>query len=182
MEHGAVERKRDYRPWRGRRTTTAVAGSPDGKYTLAYEAALLALTQQDATLANLRNRATGLFTVAAFITSFSSAIGLISEERSLSTGVVVGLVVAMAVIGVCAMVVLWPDDDWRFGPSPALLLKASGDEPSIRHRATLGMITASEKNERTLKRRANWYRAGVVVLLVETMLVVAGALAVRQGR
>src|SRR5918998_1535268 len=49
---------------------------PDEALTLAYESTINALREQDSTLSNLRNRATGLLAAAAVGTSFTTALGL----------------------------------------------------------------------------------------------------------
>jgi hypothetical protein len=49
---------------------------PDEALTLAYDSTINALREQDSTLSNLRNRATGLLAAAAVGTSFTTAFGL----------------------------------------------------------------------------------------------------------
>lgn len=49
---------------------------------LAYDEARAALREQDATLANVRNRATGLLAAAAVGTSFGAAVGLLKTDPS----------------------------------------------------------------------------------------------------
>ena len=44
---------------------------------LAYEEARAALKEQDATLSNIRDRATGLLAAAAVGTSFAASVGLL---------------------------------------------------------------------------------------------------------
>ena len=49
---------------------------PEKLYELAYNASIDILKQQDSTLANMRNRASGLLATAALAASFSTSIGL----------------------------------------------------------------------------------------------------------
>lgn len=152
---------------------------PEEKYKLAYDAAILTLTQQDATLGNLRNRATGLFTVAALITSFSSTIGLINKDHPWPIGVLLGLLGTLAGVGVCAMWILLPKSQWNFGPVPEALLEYQGDEQSLRRAAVLGMVDAREENKRAIQWSSRLYVAGSVFLLCETGLVVAAVIVYR---
>src|SRR4051794_3473473 len=55
----------------------ATAPPPNEVIKLAYEEARAALKEQDATLSNIRNRATGLLAAAAVGTSFAAAVGLL---------------------------------------------------------------------------------------------------------
>ncbi|MGW7723280.1 hypothetical protein ACWGJ6_08010 [Streptomyces canus] len=151
----------------------------EGKYGLAYDAGVLALTQQDGTLGGLRNRATGLFTVSTLIASFSSTIGLVQNNHPWPSGVLWGLLAALIVVGWCAMKIVYPESSWDWGPGPAELLMASGDDLTVRHAAAKAMIGAIERNDRALNKRFFWYEVGVVVLLFETMLVVAAGIAYR---
>jgi len=50
---------------------------------LAYEEARAALKEQDATLSNIRNRATGLLAAAAVGTSFAASVGLLCSTPTL---------------------------------------------------------------------------------------------------
>jgi len=47
---------------------------------LAYEEARAGLKEQDSTLSNIRNRATGLLAAAAVATSFAAAVGLLNTD------------------------------------------------------------------------------------------------------
>ncbi len=49
---------------------------PDEVLTLAYDSTINALREQDSTISNLCNRATGLLAAAAVGTSFTTALGL----------------------------------------------------------------------------------------------------------
>ncbi|UUU37618.1 hypothetical protein [Streptomyces sp. NBC_00162] len=146
------------------------------RYELAYAAAIARLAQQDGTLGNLRNRATGLLTVAALVASFSSAIGLVSEKKPIHEGFGWELMLALVAIGVCAMAVLWPCSKWKFGPSPGGILKQDGDEKKIREAVTNSLVRAIGSNESQITRRALWYRWGAALLLLEAILVVAATL------
>jgi hypothetical protein len=79
---------------------------------LAYEEARAALKEQDATLSNIRNRATGLLAAAAVGTSFTATIGLLRTDPA--KGVVLPhwagwtLIALVVLIGSGVMAVLWP--------------------------------------------------------------------------
>src|SRR5690349_3149350 len=54
---------------------------PDAEvYSLAYTGSVDALKQQDATLGNLRTRASAMFATAALATSFAAGLGLFSTN------------------------------------------------------------------------------------------------------
>ncbi|MER8226391.1 hypothetical protein ABTZ58_39075 [Streptomyces sp. NPDC094143] len=159
----------------------AAATGPDEKFELAYDAALTVLTQQDATLTNLRNRASGLSTVAGAIASFAAAIGLVDKENPLPVLILIGLMVTMAAVIACAFMILMPRN-WNFGADPAVILTASGEYGEVaklRRALTVGILPAARKNEQQLQKCARYYRYGVVVLGVEVVLVVVAALVSR---
>ncbi|MEU6867748.1 hypothetical protein ABZ924_31700 [Streptomyces sp. NPDC046876] len=152
---------------------------PEEKYKTAYDAAILALTQQDGTVGNLRNRATGLLTVAALIASFSSALGIINKDNPIPIGFAVALLVILLAIGVCSLWVLWPRAGWSFGPNPRAILSASGDNKSILRRASRAIVEDSRTNEARIESYARWYQAGACLLLVEAALVIAATIYIR---
>src|SRR3954452_3505216 len=63
----------------------AAASPPNEVIKLAYEEARAALKEQDATLSNIRNRATGLLAAAAVGTSFAAAVGLLNTDPARGT-------------------------------------------------------------------------------------------------
>lgn len=151
---------------------------------LAYDEARAALREQDATLANVRNRATGLLAAAAVGTSFAAGVGLLNTDPArgatfpLWAGwTMFGLITS---IGVGVSIVLWPVTRWSFGPHPAALLRhASHDADDTLRRATEAMIVAMASNDRLLTRRMTTYRITVGVLMIDILLLVA-ALLIRE--
>jgi hypothetical protein len=142
---------------------------------LAYDEARAALREQDATLANVRNRATALLAAAAVATSFSTTVGLLNIDPSRGNvfpswaGWV--LLCSVTLIGVGVMVVLWPAPDWSFGPSAPKLLDSVGAETDVvMQAATRAMIAGMASNDRRLKQRMTAYRATVVVLMAQLVL------------
>jgi hypothetical protein len=142
---------------------------------LAYDEARAALREQDATLANVRNRATALLAAAAVATSFSTTVGLLNVDPNrgnvFPTWAGWVLLCSVALIGVGVMVVLWPAPDWNFGPSARKLLDSVGTETEVvMQAATRAMIAAMASNDRRLKQRMTAYRATVVVLMAQLVL------------
>jgi hypothetical protein len=144
---------------------------------LAYDEARAALREQDATLANVRNRATALLAAAAVGTSFSATAGLLNVDPgrgdvfpAWAGWVLLSLV---ALIGAGVMVVLWPASHWHFGPSARKLLDSVGsDSDSVLRAATQAMIVAGVDNDHRLRQRMTAYRATVVVLVAQTSFLV----------
>src|SRR5215208_3361777 len=85
---------------------------PDKNLELAYDAALQALSQQDVSLGNLRNRATGLLSAAALVTSFAAGLGLLNTDPEkgevFPVWAGVTLLCILIVIGALTMKILWP--------------------------------------------------------------------------
>lgn len=137
---------------------------------LAYDEARAALKEQDATLSNVRNRATGLLAAATVGTSLAASVGLLNTDvaheavlPAWAGWAIVGLVVS---IGIGVMAVLWPSSAWSFGPDAAMLLsKADADGDAVRRVATKAMLKAITSNDRLLKWRVKVYRSVVLVLL-----------------
>jgi hypothetical protein len=151
---------------------------------LAYDEARAALREQDATLSNVRNRATGLLAAVAVGTSFSATAGLLNTDPGRGrifpawAGWVLFLTVVLIAAGV--LVVLWPTPAWNFGPSPAKLVEMAGQNvEEVLVAATHGMITAIASNDRLLAQRVTAYRATVLVLMVEIALLVVTLLLAR---
>jgi hypothetical protein len=153
---------------------------------LAYEEARAALKEQDATLANVRNRAAGLLAAASVVTSLAAAVGLLNIDPdrgpTFPTWAGWALVGLMVLIGAGVMAVLWPSQAWNFGPSPDIILaNAEGDDiDAVRRTATKAMLLASESNNRKLAWRVRAYQATVLVLLVEVVLLMSALLLVRR--
>jgi hypothetical protein len=143
---------------------------------LAYDEARSALREQDATLANVRNRATTLLAAAAVGSSFSASVGLLNTDpdRGEVFPAWAGwtLLVLLVLVAAGVMIVLWPSD-WKFGPNAGVLLdKAQSDPDQVLEAATRAMIAALASNNGALIWRMNAYRATVLVLMAQTAFLV----------
>lgn len=161
------------------RVANKASDSHSGKYKLAYDAAVHALSQQDGTLTNLRNRAMGLVTIATLIGSFSSFFGLGAKDHPLPLGYALGLIVFILFIAACSVFVLWPKKGWTFGPDPADILVSEEDDDRTMWSQALGMQGDIEKNEKEIKKRARLYSIAVIALGLEAAFAVATSLASR---
>lgn len=146
---------------------------------LAYEAACSALREQDATLSSIRNRATGLLSAAAVVTSLSTAFGVVETgpDQALPAWAGWTLLALVCVIGSSAMFALWPAASWNFGPDPAKLLASAGtDIDEVRRAATKALVSAISTNDRSIAARGKAYRVGAALLLAEMIVLVMAAL------
>ena len=157
----------------------AGATQPQVKYELAYEAAATLLTQQDGALGNLRTRATSVFSIATLVAALASTAGLVTKAPVYPIGIDIGLLAAIALIGLCTLVIVWPVKVWHWGPSAPDLLRFSGGADQARMAATRSMNTACASNNSVLHSRMLWFQAGVIGLGLETALVVAAVIAYR---
>jgi hypothetical protein len=147
---------------------------------LAYDAVTERLNSQSVTLESLRTRATGILSVAALVTAFAAGIGMINTDpdkgKLLPTWAPWTLLGILFVMGWCVMRVLWPYQRWGYGPSASVILQlreAGMSEDAVRHRVTIEMLVARERNEDQLVRRALAYRGAIVLLLAETLVLVS---------
>ena len=105
---------------------------PDTLYELAYNAAVDVLKQQDATLANMRNRASGLLATAALAASFATSVGLFGAGATGSKPIPHQygwvLLATVILIGVASSIVLWPVQRWGYGPNTTDLRRAGSHE------------------------------------------------------
>ncbi|MCX4546804.1 hypothetical protein [Streptomyces sp. NBC_01565] len=152
---------------------------PSDKYKLAYDAAIHALAQQDATLTNLRNRTTGLITIAALIGSFSSFFGLGTKDRPLPVWFAVTVISFIALILIGAIYVLWPKGNWSFGPDPSKIIDSEYVDHMLTWGLADGMADSLQDNEKQIRQRGRVYSACVVLLGLEAAFVVAASLASR---
>jgi hypothetical protein len=144
---------------------------------LAYDEARAALREQDATLSNVRNRATALLAATAVGTSFAATVGLLNVDPDRGDVVPAwagwALLMLVILVGAGVMIVLWPASNWQFGPSAHKLLDSVGtDTDRVFRAATQAMISAIASNDRLLRRRMDAYRAAVVVLMTQVALLV----------
>lgn len=153
---------------------------------LAYDEARTALREQDTTLSNVRNRATGLLAAAVVGTSFSATAGLLNIDpgrgRTFPVWAAWTLLSAIILIAVGVMAVLWPIRTWTFGPSPSALAARSPDGiDAVLRAAIASMAAAIASNGRLLERRVTIYRATVLVLMLEIGLLVVALLFAGEG-
>jgi hypothetical protein len=144
---------------------------------LAFEEARAALKEQDMTLGNLRNRATGLLAAASVGTSFAASVGFLNTDPA--KGAVFPqwagwtLLPLTVLIGGGVMVVLWPARGWSYGPTAKVILEASDQGiEDVRRIATTAMIRAVELNDRVIHGRVRAYQGTVIVILVEILVLV----------
>ncbi|MEU0948265.1 hypothetical protein ABZ379_37050 [Streptomyces canus] len=160
---------------------TPEADGPDPRLELAYDAILTRLRAQNDYLVALRNRATGLLTIAALIASFSSGLGLINTDRTkgpiLPTWAPWSLLGTLVFIGIMVMSILWPVSQWHYGPNAAVILEhrdMGRSENDIREYVTKKLVAGRDVNQEALTRLANYFRAAVFAFTVEvTLLVIA---------
>lgn len=150
---------------------------------LAYESALAALGQQDATLSSLRNRTTGLLAVSAVGTSISASVGLSKAEPGAPSSLPVWaawLLLGLTVlIGACVMFILFPASDWSFGVAPAQLLASENlTIDDVFRDATTAMIGAVDHNRQLLDQRIAAFRWGAAGLIAQVVILVVGVVMV----
>jgi hypothetical protein len=162
-------------------TEVPVPDVGDTAISLAYDAGLSALRQQDTTLSNLRNRATGLFSTAALVTSFGGGLGLINANMAdgaeFPAWAVLALLIILIVIGVLFVLLQWPLKKWSYGPHPRLILdKAteSTDIQRIKRELAVDLGQTMEQNANRIRLRSRFLQASVVLLVAEVVIFVVG--------
>ncbi|MEU6167006.1 hypothetical protein [Streptomyces tanashiensis] len=163
------------------RAKAAADSASAAKLKIAYESVIKIMALQDTTLANYRNRATALFTVAALIAAFSSNVGFIAKDHPPPLGYLIWMMASLVVVLVCALVVLWPVKGWSYAaahPVGVLLEEeVAGEEEKSLHRGIVrGHLQALQDNDQIINRKANWFRGGVLALGLEMAAVLTGAL------
>lgn len=163
------------------RAKAAADSASAAKLKIAYESIIKIMALQDTTLANYRNRATALFTVAALIAAFSSNVGFLAKDHPPPLGYLIWMMASLVIVLVCALVVLWPVKGWSFAaahPVGVLLEEeVAGEEEKSLHRGIVrGHLQALQDNDQIINRKANWFRGGVLALGLEMAAVLTGAL------
>ncbi|MGI5479385.1 hypothetical protein [Streptomyces lavendofoliae] len=160
----------------------AAQSASELKLKTAYDVIVKLAAQQDATLGNYRTRATAIFTVAALIGAFVSNIGFIAKEKPPPIGYLIALMVTLTVVLALALAVLWPIKGWTVGPDPAGVLMAEEEPTGNVYRViVLGQLRPLMiHNDQAMRRKARYFRWGVIALAIEVLLVVAAALASRR--
>lgn len=143
---------------------------------LAFDSAKQRLTQQDATLAALRNRATGLLAASSVGTSVAAAVGLLNLDPARgrvypiwSGWVMVALVLA---IGICVIIVIWPAQKWAFGVEPGRVMKDLGKPvDQVYQNVTKALTHVAKGNAASVKLRQRVFEAGAVLLVLQTAMI-----------
>lgn len=156
----------------------------DGVLTLAYDAALAALVQQETALKSIGNRATGLLSASTVGASLATAVGVLNIDPA--NGSVLGawwgwaLLMLVLLIGATSIAVVWPTSNWNFGPNPRKLLDHAGASiDDVRRDATDALAKAIDENEQLIKFRSMVYRTGALLLVAQSVVLVIGLLASR---
>jgi hypothetical protein len=156
----------------------------DARLKLEYEAARELLKMQDATLANVRSRATNVLSTAALLTSIAVGVGLINTDpkRGATFPAEAGwALLAMTVgIGMLVLYVHWPVNPWTFGPSPVMMreLRAdNADESRVIEEVTTRMIEDMCTQIHVIKRRQAAFRWSSVGLLADVAILFTVGLA-----
>jgi hypothetical protein len=145
-------------------------------YELAFQEARRALDGQERALTAFRSRAGVVLSAAAIVTSFLG--GQAINAHGLTTLAWIAIT-AFGVLGVAALCVLWPDDQWEFEAIPNQLLASyierdDGIEVPIEaiHRdLALHMERSYLANERRRLRPLRWaFRVAVVALVAEVAI------------
>jgi hypothetical protein len=145
-------------------------------YLLAYEEARRALDGQERALAAFRSRAGVVLSAAAIITSFLGGQALDEHGFTAFSWAATG---AFVILGIAALCVLWPDDQWEFETMPKRLL-ATYAEPLdgievpihvIHRELALHMEDSYLHNEKRRLTPIRWFfRVAVVALVAEVAL------------
>ncbi|MCV6970313.1 hypothetical protein [Mycobacterium bohemicum] len=161
----------------------------DDRLEIAYEAARNSVSMQDQTLGNLRTRANNLLGTAALFTSFSTGIGLISTTPGSNhvLSPIKGIILLLVLIALSFFVlsVLWPADDWLFGPSAAEIMAKIDPNPSqggtqpqpkdidqIRRDVIKTLIAGYETNNDVLAGKHRAFRRAALLLVAEVFILV----------
>lgn len=155
------------------------ASEADKRLELAYDAAEKKLSMQDATLSNVRSRASNLLATAALFTSFATAIGLVKADpekgSAISPGAAALLLAVVVALGGCVIVVIWPIKGWVFVPSAEKIMArydAGDDEEAIRRYVIHEMIAGGKRNAPRLRSKQTAFRIAASLLVVEVALLV----------
>lgn len=162
-------------------TEAPAADVGDTAISLAYEAGVNGLRQQDTTLSNLRNRATGLFSTAALVTAIAGGLGLVlsasADGPEFPTWAVLALLIILLVIGVLFVLLQWPIKNWNLGLHPRLILdKAteSTDIERIKRELAIDLGQAMEINAARIRLRSRLLQAAGVLLVADVVIFVIG--------
>jgi hypothetical protein len=151
----------------------------DDRVQLAYTAAVNTLSRQNATLNNLRSRATALLTVAALSTSFSTGVGLLNTNHAnggtFPTWAAYTLLGIVVVIGALCVFILWPIAAFGYDPSANYILEHADQNETadqIARALAVVMIKGRSDNDRGINMRMTAFQVGAVLLIVEVAVLV----------
>jgi hypothetical protein len=145
-------------------------------YDLAYQEARRALDGQEGALMAFRTRAGVVLSAAAIVTSFLGGQAITAHGF---TGLSWAAIGAFAILGISALCVLWPDDNWQFEAIPNQVIgtyieREDGlDVPlyAIHRDLALHMENSYSSNERGRLRPLRWaFRVAVVSLVAEVAI------------
>jgi hypothetical protein len=158
---------------RGKKPISDAEPKADPVLELAYTAAIKALEQQDDTLGNLRNRATGLLSAVTIATTFSAGLGLFSADATkgptLPTWAQWTLLGLLLVTSGLSIAVMWPKTI-AFGVDPRLVLKRHEtvkDFDGIRRYVIDEAVKGHGRNQKVLKGKFRLYKYAVIALAAE---------------
>jgi hypothetical protein len=160
---------------------TAPESIVQARMKFAYDAAVNELTREDTTLGNLRNRAAGVLTIAALITSFAAGIGFIQTDptkgSTFPNWAAITLLAILVVIVGLNVVIMWPIP-FDFGPSPKGFLLAPEDPAlgPIDRTMIDRLIGSAAKNTTKINSRVKLFQAAVFLLGAEVAVILAASL------
>ncbi|HEX8052952.1 MAG TPA: hypothetical protein VF517_08160 [Thermoleophilaceae bacterium] len=154
----------------------------ESKQAIAYEAATRALSDQRASLDNLRSRAASLVAAAAIVTSFLGAAALADTrltratgtaqfvpDRSLQPAEAVALGAFLLVLFLC-LLILRPRGKWKFVLGAKWILERDEkDEDALMKLLAEWSETYWKRNNKWIKRRMDMFQVGVLLLGVESV-------------
>jgi hypothetical protein len=153
----------------------------EARMKLAYDAAVNELTREDTTLGNLRNRSSGVLTIAALITSFAAGIGFIQIDPTKGTTfpnwAAITLLVILTVIVALNVVIMWPID-FAFGPNAGAFLldcENPADGPIDREMVNR-LIKSAGANSKKINSRVKLFQVAVLLLGAEVAVILAASL------
>jgi hypothetical protein len=145
-------------------------------YELAYDEARRALEGQERALAAFRGRAGVVLSAAAIVTSFLGGQALNEHGFTILAWGAIG---AFAVLGVAALCVLWPDEQWEFEAIPNQILSTYIERTddlevpiyAIHRDLALHMENSYITNETRRLRPLRWaFRISVIALVLEVAI------------
>lgn len=147
-------------------------------YELAYREAVRALDHQRAAATELRSRA-GMLLATASIT-----VSLLGHESLHGMPLLAwAAIVCFALLSICVLAVVWPQDDWSFGAEPQALLIAhlSTGTPSTKDLCAdliAHIATHRQANGRRLAQMSAAFRVGACLLAIQIVLTTLTASAI----